>query len=280
MMWLTWRQHRAQWLATAVILMACAVYLLPAGNAMRVAVDGGNLADCLGDSPGVGCAERLHGFWMRFEGSQNLVATANLLPVLVGVFFGAPLLAREFEHGTWRLVWTQGVTRSRWLTVKLVVVGTSVVVVGLGFSGLLSWWRAPLNEISSRFAPTAFNFEGVVPVAVCVFAFAVGALAGAVTRHTLAAMGSTVIAFLAVRLAVETVARPSYRDPLVRTIDADSPRDVLDSKDWVVGGDSTTELFHPAERFWQFQLIESGIYLALSAALLVLTLAVIRRRTA
>ena len=41
-----------------------------------------------------------------------------ILPVLVGLFWGAPLVAREVEHGTHRLVWTQGVSRRRWALVK------------------------------------------------------------------------------------------------------------------------------------------------------------------
>jgi hypothetical protein len=37
------------------------------------------------------------------------------VPALIGMFWGAPLVAREFETGTYRLAWTQGVTRTRWL---------------------------------------------------------------------------------------------------------------------------------------------------------------------
>src|SRR6185369_14593823 len=44
-------------------------------------------------------------------------------PVLVGVFFGAPLVAREVEQGTHRLVWTQGVTRLQWALAKFGLVG-------------------------------------------------------------------------------------------------------------------------------------------------------------
>jgi ABC-type transport system involved in multi-copper enzyme maturation permease subunit len=31
-------------------------------------------------------------------------------PALIGMFWGAPLIAREFETGTFRLAWTQDVT--------------------------------------------------------------------------------------------------------------------------------------------------------------------------
>jgi len=36
------------------------------------------------------------------------------VPGLIGIFWGAPLVARELETGTYRLAWTQSVTRKRW----------------------------------------------------------------------------------------------------------------------------------------------------------------------
>ena len=66
----------------------------------------------------------------RAEGDCAAAATAflrtdNLLqawlgvlvvvaPCLVGIFWGAPLVAAEMEAGTLPLVWTQSVTRSLW----------------------------------------------------------------------------------------------------------------------------------------------------------------------
>ena len=35
----------------------------------------------------------------------------TIAPALIGLFFGAPLIARELETGTFRLAWTQSVTR-------------------------------------------------------------------------------------------------------------------------------------------------------------------------
>jgi ABC-type transport system involved in multi-copper enzyme maturation permease subunit len=35
------------------------------------------------------------------------------IPALLGMFWGAPLIARELESGTYRLAWTQSVTRRR-----------------------------------------------------------------------------------------------------------------------------------------------------------------------
>ena len=47
---------------------------------------------------------------------------------------------RELEAGTQRLAWVQSVTRTRWLGVKLAVIGA----VGVGLTALMSlaitWW--------------------------------------------------------------------------------------------------------------------------------------------
>ena len=42
-----------------------------------------------------------------------------IAPAIVGIFWGAPLIARELETGTHRLVWNQTVTRTGWLATKL-----------------------------------------------------------------------------------------------------------------------------------------------------------------
>src|SRR6185369_4964630 len=52
-----------------------------------------------------------------------------VVPALIGAFWGAPLIAREFEAGTHRLVWTQSISRNRWLAGKLAVVGTATITV-------------------------------------------------------------------------------------------------------------------------------------------------------
>ncbi|TYB60275.1 hypothetical protein FXF51_32325 [Nonomuraea sp. PA05] len=44
---------------------------------------------------------------------------AGLLPGAVCLVWGAPLISREFETGTYRLAWTQSWTRGRWLATVL-----------------------------------------------------------------------------------------------------------------------------------------------------------------
>ncbi|MGH3881549.1 MAG: hypothetical protein ACRDSK_31370 [Actinophytocola sp.] len=84
------------------------------------------------------------GFLDRHTEWGNRFVWASFLPALAGVFIGAPLFAREFEHGTWRLAVTQGVTRTRWFTTKIALVGTGVAGVAGLCAALFTWWRTPL----------------------------------------------------------------------------------------------------------------------------------------
>ena len=66
------------------------------------------------------------------ERSQEMAGMTRSLSIylslFVGVLLGAPLLAQEFEHGTHRMVWTQGVTRGRWLAGRCLVALTTGLV--------------------------------------------------------------------------------------------------------------------------------------------------------
>jgi len=70
-------------------------------------------------------------------------------PALIGAFWGAPTIAREFEAGTHRLVWAQSISRTRWLAVKLAVAGTATVAATALLSVLVTWWAAPLDHAAA-----------------------------------------------------------------------------------------------------------------------------------
>jgi hypothetical protein len=138
-------------------------------------------------------------------------------PGLLGMFWGAPLVAREFEDGTFRLAWTQSVTRTRWMAVKLAVAGLG----GMAAAGLLSlvvtWWSGPLDRAALNQFGT-FDQRDIVPVGYAAFAFTLGALAGALIRRTLPAMFVTLAVFVAVRLAEFTWVRPRLLSPVLRSL--------------------------------------------------------------
>jgi ABC-type transport system involved in multi-copper enzyme maturation permease subunit len=146
----------------------------------------------------------------------ELLGTALVaVPALVGAFWGAPLVAREFEAGTHRLAWTQSVMRTRWLAVKLTVVGlASVAVTGL-MSLLVTWWSSPIDRAdTNRFGSGIFGERNIAPLGYAAFGFAVGVVAGLLIRRTLPAMATTLVAILAVRIAFTYAVRPHLLTPL------------------------------------------------------------------
>ena len=123
------------------------------------------------------------------------------IPALLGMFLGAPLVARELESGTFRLA-TQSVTRRRWLAVRFALVGGAALVVAGAASWLVTWWFAPLDAVNmNRFDPSVFTARGVVAIGYAGFAFALGVAAGALTRRTLPAIGATLLGFAGTRIA-------------------------------------------------------------------------------
>jgi hypothetical protein len=135
-------------------------------------------------------------------------------PGLIGMFWGAPLVAREFEDGTFRLAWTQSVTRARWMAVKLAAVGlASMAAAGL-LSLIVTWWSGPLDHSAmNQFA--TFDQRGIAPVGYAAFAFSLGVLAGALIRRTLPAMFVTLAVFVAVRLTEFSWLRPRLLHPVL-----------------------------------------------------------------
>jgi hypothetical protein len=220
MWWVTWRQHRAELLGALLLLAAVAVPLLVTGVAMHEEYRTSGAAACVAD-PAVrpGCGQLVAQFRDRhLEWATRLMAGA-FLPAVAGVFIGAPLLAREFEHGTWRLAFTQGVTRTRWLAGRLALVGACVAAVTAAFAALFTWWRGPLDEIGGRMRSVSFLIAVPSLTSAALFAFAVGVLAGAVLRRTVPAMVAALAVFLLVRIPMEEYARPHYVTPLTRITD-------------------------------------------------------------
>lgn len=204
-----WMQARLQTLVAAALLAAAAVALGVTGSHLVQAYDS-TVAKCAANNncPAVTQA---------FLGSDHALQTAlNILsvvvPALIGLFWGAPLVARELQEGTFRLAWTQSVTRARWLAVRLAVVGlASMAAAGL-FSLMVTWWYSPLDHISqSPFS--SFSTRDLVPVGYAAFAFTLGVTIGMLTRWTVPAMAVSLAAFVAVRLAITYWVRPGLFTP-------------------------------------------------------------------
>jgi hypothetical protein len=206
MTWLTWRQHRIQLFIAAAMLAAFAVVIVISGQQMATQFRNA-AADC---AAGHGC-RHLGGLFMGSHVIGFLVIATLAAPLVVGMFWGAPLLAAELETGTAWFAWMQSVTRRRWLAVKVGWLMLAAAVWGGVISLLVAWWYSPANATEpEQFNPGRFDLTGIVPVAYTVFAMALGITAGALLRRPLSAMAVTLAGFITVRVAVALWLRPHY----------------------------------------------------------------------
>ncbi|SHN35124.1 ABC transporter permease subunit [Cryptosporangium aurantiacum] len=207
MTWLSWRQFRAQAVVAGLVLGALAVYLVVVAYQIR------HSAYVRCES---GCEGLAESFEHRFANRLYFLDAGLLvLPALVGAFWGAPLVARELEAGTHRLVWNQSITRQRWLAVKLLVVGAATAVVAGLFSALLTWAASPYDAVAAdRFTALLFGTRNVAPVGYAVFAFVLGAVLGLLLRRTLPAMALTVVLVVVAQIVTPTLVRPQLRPPV------------------------------------------------------------------
>jgi hypothetical protein len=207
MVWLTWRQFRVQTAVAAILLAVAAVALGITGSHLRDLYGSSGVAACRvrGD-----CATVEPSFLSQDSLLRNLLGPLLLaIPVLTGIFWGAPLIARELENGTFRLAWTQSVTRTRWLAAKIALIGLATIAVAELSSLMVSWWFNPIDKIEmNRLTPGVFDERGIVALGYAAFAFALAVTAGALMRRTLPAMASTLLAFVGVRLIMTYWIRP------------------------------------------------------------------------
>lgn len=148
---------------------------------------------------------------------RTLDILAQVTPALLGIFWGAPLLARELETGTYRLAWTQSVSRSRWLVTKLVVSALTTVAVAGAVTLTITWWYRDIDLVGSN-QYALFDRRDIVPVGYALFGFAAGAVLGALIRRTVPAMAAALGTYVVARVTVATWVRPNLFAPVHRTM--------------------------------------------------------------
>jgi ABC-type transport system involved in multi-copper enzyme maturation permease subunit len=214
MTWLTWRQSRIQFVtaAIALVVLALAYGLTGAGLNHLYALYGSHPAEFL--------AQVRTGSYplLYFAGG----AVMYLAPLIIGAFWGAPLIARELEAGTHKLAWNQSVTRTRWLLVKLAIGGGAAMAFA-GIAGLLlTWWAGPIDRAGgfpvgtsqlSKFEPMVFGTRGIVPIGAAALAFTIGMCAGLLLRRVIPAMAVTLGLFAGLLVAMPLVVSPHLITP-------------------------------------------------------------------
>jgi hypothetical protein len=212
--WLVWRQHRHQAYLAAAALAAFAVLFLVTGRQMASQYQSA-LSSCTASHTCGNLADTLN---LGNPVLSLLINLTLLVPCLLGVFWGGPLMARELETGTSQFAWMQSITRSRWLTVK---VGWALLAAAAGagaISAIVTWWSSPVNALNNgRFLPGQFDVQGIAPVGYALFAVALGIAAGGLLRRTLPALAITIGVYAALRIVIAEYLRPHYMTALEMT---------------------------------------------------------------
>jgi hypothetical protein len=334
----TWLQFRMQAIAALAALAAFAAVLVATGPHLASLYAASGITGCHGGTP---CGTAATTFLGRLADTSTYplvyilgVGLILATPAIIGIFWGAPLIAREIEAGTYRLAWTQSITRTRWLAVKLALTGLAAMAVTGVLSLMLAWWADPIGKARDIAASVPglpqpftggplsswiFATHGITPLGYAAFGFALGTAVGALVRRTVPAMAITLAIFAAVQVAMPLWVRPHLIPPhrtvvsgpsffesaglSVGTLTASTvpgqpgawilastainaagqpvstiPAHCLSSLQGKGGspnlgtclasqGIRETITYQPASRYWAFQRIETGIFLALALAL-------------
>jgi len=237
MTWLAWRQFRAQAITAAGAVAAFAIVLALTRSQMDSMYATSGITSCHGNAC-AGLASRFLMYLTSGRGVQFLPTGADeyvilyfvsvlavlAAPAIVGIFWGAPLISRELETGTCRLAWNQSVTRTRWLAVKLALIGLAAMAVAEGFSLLQAWWAAPIGKAvglggsasimsEGRFGQFVFPSHGITPLGYAAFGFALGVTVGLLVRRAIPAMAVTLAIFIAVQVITPLWIRPNLIPP-------------------------------------------------------------------
>jgi hypothetical protein len=214
MVWLTWRQHRLELIALLVGATVIAVTTaLIAAFAQRVRLELG-VDSCVSlPNTNVNCFELSQEWSKRVGPARYLSFAFYAVPALVASYLGGPLLAREFERGTHRLVWTQGIGRVRWAVSKLAVVLAVALAAGV-ILALVGGQTRHLTGQSGYRPWDTFDLEGPAFLSFIAFGLAAGAFVGAWQRRILTGMFFGLLLFALVRGLVIFELRPQYEPPV------------------------------------------------------------------
>jgi hypothetical protein len=295
--WVGWRLQRTETLIVAGILVLLAALLVPTGIQMANAYHHDGLAACLSTNPDPTCANAIGAFRQRFQTLLDLGNWFNLVPGLIGVLLAAPFIL-DLEQGTYRLAWTQSITRRRWLLGKVGMLVAAALVAAGAMIALFTWWRSSSIHLDGRLDSGNYDFTGTVIIGYTLFALAFALALGAIWKRAAASLAVAFVGYFAVRILVDIKVRDHLVAPLKATYRGAQPPSFLENAHIVsmhgylhgrqVVGDGgfffgSSKLaaprmndvvfhvvYHPQSHFWPLQLTETGLFVGVAAALFAL----------
>lgn len=223
MNWLLWQLHRKQFAFAVLALAVFTAVAIPVGihitdvyHSALTTCSQTDTCDNLGN--------------ILFQGDGALFDGLSLVPVavpfLLGLFWGVPLIAKEYEDGTNKLVWTQGVTRRKWLTANITWMLVAAAVFGTITSLVSTWWSRTPNALHmSQFSPLEFDGANLMPILYSIFAVALGAVVGAWIKKIMLALAVTLGLLSVIQIGMAIGVRPLYQSPVIQRTSVENSRD-------------------------------------------------------
>jgi ABC-type transport system involved in multi-copper enzyme maturation permease subunit len=296
-----WRQHRTGLLLAVGVFGVYAIILLVTGQ--HVHAEPAGLQRSIGIAP--------DGLYPAGP-TTGILALPQLLPFLIGAFAGAALTATDLERHTATFAWTQGITRARWVTTKLITAGLVLVLPAIGAGLMFQWWNEPF--IVARLTDSAFDLYAPAFAGWMLVNFGAAALLGAMLRSRVGAIIGCLACTLFTAGWNATYFRFHYLPPAI-AVNGSAPADSV-LVDWYAGkrdGQPLTgqaaqraekvlgntrggwthiaralgrlhaasiQTYQPAGRFWPFQTIETAGLLTIALLLGAATVWIVHRRSA
>jgi hypothetical protein len=213
----TWHRHR--WAVTAILVVfgAAIAALVAESIATTVALDANGVAGCLNmfaSCSGLTAPDRFYSVYTSATTSAALTAHLLLVvPPVVALFAGVPWLTREFETGSYRYTWVQGVPPARWLLGTFGSLAGIALVSAAAYGAAFYWWY-PITQDAVNVVPyrgwdwDAFGMSPIAMVGWTAFAMALAMLIAALIRLTVPAMAAFAVIYAGCLFIGEQYLRP------------------------------------------------------------------------
>jgi len=191
----TWLQHRNSLIGLAVLAIGCAIAMFLSQSSTHAAYANYVANRCVANPLHVPCGTSASAIANDTTSFSAIVIALHVLPVIIDLFIGAPLVAREIESGSYRFAWTQEVGRTRAVLTVFTLLAAVVVVIACLLGLLLGWYGHPFEVVGveSEWQSGLFDTTVFMLGAWTLFAFSVGTFIGALTGRIVLAMAATTV---------------------------------------------------------------------------------------
>lgn len=220
MTWLTWRLHRAEALIGIPLFAALLAIMVRAGDGIDRAYTAALDLNCFDNGQDPLCSERLNTYYLKISNWSNLTTLLHGVPIAAAALVAIPTL-QELERGTYRLAWTQSISRRRWSLVRIgFAVGIAALFAAVWSIAASDWRASLLRGENHTFARDAFELSPPVLLGYSLFAVALGLTGAVVIRRLIPTLALLAVGFTGARIVTTFVLRERFRPPIKETIPA------------------------------------------------------------